>query len=303
MATISGEVRDENNDLLADCVVRAYRRDTGALLVTGLTGDGSEEQAGDADYASVSLLLHCDESDGSTTITDSGPAARTVTVAGNAHIGVDQSKFSGASAAFDGTGDYLTSASNAAFNLNDGNWTVEGWMYMTSATNGPAMCSRRTIGSAGWSMEANALRGYINGSFSDSQITWTRPSTGAWHHYAFVKNSTTITVYVDGTSVGSKTSVTSIQDQAEPLRLGVASNNAENALNGYLDEFRFTKGVARYTENFTAPTAVFPEDTIPAKPLGEYSLTTAYTDEVQVIALDPAGGTTFNDMILRTTPV
>lgn len=305
MATISGEVRDENDDLFADCVVRAYRRDTGALLVAGTSSDGTTPIVVDADYPEVTLLLHCDGTDGSTTFTDNSPTPKTVTVSGNAHIEVDQSKFGGASAAFDGTGDYLSTDSNAAYNLNDGNWTIETWAYINSATYGPALCSRRTSGDVGWCLEANCLRAYINGGWSNSQISWTRPSLNAWHHYALVKNGTTITAYVDGVSVGSKTSVTSIQDQVTSLRIGVADGGgSEDILNGYIDEFRFTKGVARYTANFTPPAAAFPDTvSVEAKPLGEYTLTTVYDGEVNIIALDPDGGTTFNDLILRTVPV
>jgi hypothetical protein len=62
-------------------------------------------------FNNVSLLLHGNGTNGSTTITDNSPTPKTVTAVGNAQISTAQSKFGGASIAFDGTGDYLTDAS------------------------------------------------------------------------------------------------------------------------------------------------------------------------------------------------
>jgi hypothetical protein len=59
-------------------------------------------------FSNVSLLLHGDGANGSTTIVDSSPSPKTVTAVGNAQISTAQSKFGGSSLAFDGSGDYLT---------------------------------------------------------------------------------------------------------------------------------------------------------------------------------------------------
>ena len=64
-------------------------------------------------YGYTSLLLNMDGANGSTSFTDSGPNALAVTAVGNAQISTTQSKYGGASAYFDGAGDYLTTPENS----------------------------------------------------------------------------------------------------------------------------------------------------------------------------------------------
>lgn len=301
MATISGEVRDENNDLLADCVVRAYRRDNGALLVAGLSGDGSPEGPGDPDYASVSLLLHCDGTDGSTTFTDHSPTPKTVTAYGNAHIETDQSKFGGTSAYFDGANDGLMLADLA---LGTDAFTIEMWVKTSSSVQYAQLIGNEpgfTLMVNHESSTSGNFALYVSGGLLLTSVSgdW---NDGAWHHIALVRLVNTFTLYTDGNANGTGTYTGSLSGS----NLWLGRNNVYTPRNlvGYLDDIRITKGVARYTANFTPPTEAFlGYAEVPAKPLGEYTLTTAYTGEVNVIALDPAGGTTFNDLILRTTPV
>lgn len=305
MATISGEVRDDAGDLVADVVVRAYRRDTGALLVTGLSGDGTEEVPGDADYASVSLLLHCDGTDGSTTFTDNSSSPKTVTRSGDAHIETDQYKFGTASGYFDGTGDYLTASNDGSLNFGTGDFTIECWVRLTEPT-----VYRFLLGgaSAHYMMVAfNYTSNAINVGVGN--VGWTANFSGhsisanTWAHVALTRSSGSHRCFVNGTQVGTTVSdTTNYSFPAAGMTVGYQTGGS--TFYGYLDDIRITKGVARYTANFTAPAAPFLDYAlIPAKPLGEYTLTTAYTGEVNVIALDPDGGTTFNDLILRTTPV
>ena len=314
MPTISGTVRDENNDLLADAVVRAYRRDTGALLVAGLSGDGSEEEPGDADYASVSLLLHCDGADGATTFVDNSPTPKTITVYGNAHIETDQSKFGGASAFFSATNDgrERVSAPAEAGNLNAySTFTVEAWVRVTNWDDYSFFISQGSGSSnRGWGINVNAsqARFYYTTDGSSDELIYA-PHTFAldtWYHIAVVSTAGQIAIYVDGASKGTGTLSGAIFNSTGPLQLGsfMEYTGISHCFRGYVDEVRITKGVARYTAAFTPPTAAFLDyATIPAKPIGEYRLTTSYTGEVNVITLDPTDGTTFNDLILRTTPV
>lgn len=311
MATISGEVRDDAGDLVADVVVRAYRRDTGALLVSGLSGDGSEEVPGDADWDDVVLLLHFDGTDGSTTFTDSSGTPKTITAGGNAHIEADHVKYGDASGAFDGTGDYLTF--NNPLLSHAGDFTIETFFRLAGTPTGDTyntsyylFSSGPNSSDAGCDFAIGSTKIWFNAyAYSTRTISasWT-PDTGVWHHIALVRSGNVFTLYLDGTSIGTGTAAGTLTSNAlAAISRCEPTGEATGYLNGYLDEYRITKDVARYTGGFTAPTAAFPADTIPAKPLGEYSLTTAYTGEVQVIALDPSGGTTFNDLILRTTPV
>jgi hypothetical protein len=125
MPTITGMVYDEDGQPAPGRIVRAYRRDTGALLTAVETGDGSEQSIpDDPNYASVSLLLHMDGTNGSTVFTDLSPVPKVVTRFGDAQISTAQSKFGGSSAYFDGTGDYLTVASSADFGFGTGDFTI-----------------------------------------------------------------------------------------------------------------------------------------------------------------------------------
>ena len=63
--------------------------------------------------------------------------------------------------------------------------------------------------------------------------------------------------YVDGTSVGSNTFTTSLTSTL-PLYVGVQGSTSNNYFNGYMDDIRITKGVARYTTTFTPPTQSLP---------------------------------------------
>jgi hypothetical protein len=77
------------------------------------------------------------------------------------------------------------------------------------------------------------------------------PSLNTWHHYAFVRNGTTFTFYLNGTNRGSATSSTNIPAQGDVFRIG---NTTSYPINGYISNFRLVNGTAVYTSNFTPPT-------------------------------------------------
>jgi hypothetical protein len=79
-----------------------------------------------------------------------------------------------------------------------------------------------------------------------------------WHHYAVVKYGSVLTLYVDG--VGGATTgapSTALVDGITGPSIGGAGGPSVNSFNGWLDEIRFSKGIARYTANFTPPNSPF----------------------------------------------
>ena len=215
----------------------------------------------DQDYRNVSLLLHGDGTNGSTTIVDSSPTPKTVTAVGDAQISTAQSKFGGSSLAFDGNGDWLTVANTGNINFGSDAFTVEAWIYQSQnvATYAPIFASN---GSNVGGLEllvsnTRSLAVYFAGWVIAP--TTTKYSLNQWNHVAFVKQSTGLsTIYLNGISIGSGTLNQS--PSFNDIRIGTnpSAPNGEIFV-GYIDEFRITKGVARYTSNFTPPTAPFPD--------------------------------------------
>ena len=72
---------------------------------------------------------------------------------------------------------------------------------------------------------------------------------------ALVRNSTSLTLYQNGISVGSATNSTNFSNTSITGIGGNASGSTGYPINGYIDDLRITKGYARYTSNFTPPTS------------------------------------------------
>jgi hypothetical protein len=223
---------------------------------------------GDASFDSVSLLLHMDGSNGSTTFTDSSKNALTVTANGNAQISTAQSKFGGASAAFDGAGDYLRLTSSMA-RLDNGDHTVELWFNASSLpTGGNAVVLWAqyylTGIPAGRCLLSINTGGTIKAQLGSSSTTSTSTiSSGTWNHVAYTRSGSTNYLLLNGTSEGTFSSSQTILDTAVAIgALNTGSDASpdysQDFFNGYIDDLRITKGVARYTANFTPPTAPFP---------------------------------------------
>jgi hypothetical protein len=159
---------------------------------------------------------------------------------------------------FDGTGDYLT-ASGANLALGAGNFTVEGYVYLTGYNGGAAAYSG--IGSY---PDSTALMFYINASggyavnvgASDIITTGTAP-LNTWIHFAIVRSSTGsngLTLYINGISVATATSATNFTSTNAVIgRTGVSTNS--NLMLGCLSNIRVIVGTALYTAAFTPPTA------------------------------------------------
>ena len=217
----------------------------------------------DPQFGSVSLLLHGNGTNGSTTITDNSPSPKTVTAVGNAQISTAQSKFGGASIAFDGTGDYLTLPSGTAFQFGTGDFTVEMWVYFSNGAEVFYLIDARNSSQA----STGLLWALFSGGFGNSLVWYTGAAQligpilttqNTWTHIAAARQGTSLRFFVNGAL--SNTVTDSTNYSVIPTLSYIASRySATEALNGYIDDLRITKGVARYTANFTPPAAPFPD--------------------------------------------
>ena len=83
-------------------------------------------------------------------------------------------------------------------------------------------------------------------------------SAGSWHHLAITRSGTTLRGFVDGTQIGSDITSSLSFDayNTDPLRIGFGNDGRGNFYwDGYMSDIRITKGLARYTANFTPPTS------------------------------------------------
>lgn len=211
-------------------------------------------------FSSVSLLLHCDGSDASTTFTDHSASAKTVTPGGNAQIDTAQSKWGGASALFDGSGDYLSLAASAdfAFPLASA-WTVEAWIRPNASTLA-ALFDTRQSGNTGSTrfiigLEATTRTIFFEIGGTVVGNTGTAPATGAWSFLEMNYNGTVLRCFLNGTLVWSSTRYMDL-DTSVPLRIG-ATYSGSAGFNGWIDDVRITKGVCRNTADYTPPTEAF----------------------------------------------
>lgn len=210
---------------------------------------------------STRLLLHCDGADASTTFTDSSRYGLTVTANGNAQIDTAQSKFGGASALFDGSGDFLSIADDHRLEVGGSIFTFECWVRASSLTSTRTIAGKRgnATSQGHWLLRANAgqLQVYLStdGASWATSMSGSTISTGTWYHVALVRIGSTFTLYLDGVSDATATLAGRLNDNSSSLRIGGDSNGAY--WNGWIDEVRYKIGEAVYTSGFTPPSGAF----------------------------------------------
>ena len=188
--------------------------------------------------------------------------AKIITVNGDAKLSTAQQKIGTASLALDGTGDYLSIASATDFNFGTGDFTIECWVYRNVSGAQHDILDFRTVGTSQnvprvIISSANVLSYYVAGA-TRIQSGGTTVSASAWHHIAVSRQGTSTKLFLDGIQVGSTWTDTTTYIQC-PLVIG-AQYSGSPSLNGYIDEVRISKGIARYTTTFTPSSSAFVSD-------------------------------------------
>jgi hypothetical protein len=210
------------------------------------------------------LLLHCDGVDEATTFTDE--CGKTVTPAGTAQIDTAQKVFGTGSCLLDGDSDYLSVAHSADFHF-DADFDIEARIRLAalpSATDA-VICSQITDAN-------NYFRFLINqdpagvynlyyqfanaGTVYTNSVVWSPiPAINTWYHIRLARSGNNIYFFVNGQQMG--TTIVQVKfpvDYTGALRIG---NYDTSYLNGWIEEFRISKGIARATADFSLPLSAY----------------------------------------------
>jgi len=224
------------------------------MLWHKLQGAGAKPATGPL-FSDVSLLLHCDGSNNSTTFTDNSSNNLSVTANGDAKVSTAVKKFGTGSANFDGNGDSLTVADNALWAFGTSDFTVEMWVNFSSTSGTQQLIS---LYPNGFSIQWQGLWNiYLSGATNVMARSFS-PSTSTWYHFALTRDGTNLRLFIDGLKLGGDVSNSTNISSGE-LSIGKLGFYNVQFFNGHIDDLRITKGVARYTANFTPPTAAFPD--------------------------------------------
>ena len=253
---------------------------------------------GQDDY--TKLLIHGGGIDtngsGTQTFTDSSPSGHTIVVTNDTQWDDTQSKFASTSIKFDGSSDLLTVANHADWDFGTADFTVDFWTYIVNGAQDDTFFSTLPTGGSPvglnlslretepFSLGVYTSVGYLgNGSVGNytSKVIY----ENRWYHIALVRASGVFKFYVDGVNVGTVSGQTSLNvDTDQILHLGrFYTNTSGYHLDGFMEEFRISKGIARWTAAFTPPTRRYgvmsPEPTGDHLPLTGGTLTGNLTVE------------------------
>lgn len=217
----------------------------------------------DPNFSSVKLLIGAD-----TSVVDESGSPHTLTAVNQAARTTAVKKFGAGALVFDGTGDEFNTPDSADWAFGSGDFTIELWFNANSiAANQTLIAQYAAAPNRGWQLIHNAgatpdlLQFAISTTGSNNSnllsIAWA-PTPGTWHHVCAERSGSAWRLYADGVMLQNVTSTSVIFDSAASLTIGQAQGI--NSVNGYLDEIRITKGVARYASDagYTVPTAAFP---------------------------------------------
>ena len=185
----------------------------------------------------------------------------------NAQISTSVFKYGTGALKFNGTTDYLSTPAKTAFVLGSGDFTIECWGYWNGTGNCVLVGQANSTGTTNPFYIDKGFGGtFISAIYATGHTAYFCTSvalipTATWFHIAFVRDTNTLRQYINGVQDGTA-NVTglSVETSTGSVSLGALGDFPSYYLNGYIDDFRFTKGICRYPSGttFTPPTAAFP---------------------------------------------
>ena len=179
-----------------------------------------------------------------------------LTKSGNATASNTYRQFTTSSAVyFDGTGDYLDVPASPTLAHGTGSFTIEFWMYATSIVGTQNIYDTRNA-SGGFTVNmVSGVVGFYGEVAGMYLLQSSALSADTWYHVAIVRNVNAMALYIDGTSVATATNSSDFTNTTNTI--GARYSQDTQYYSGYLQDLRVSKGLARYTSNFTPPTVEF----------------------------------------------
>lgn len=203
------------------------------------------------------LLLHCNGADASTTFIDSA-TGKAVTAVNQAQIDTAQFKFGGASALFDGALDYLSLDDSDDWDFGTGDFTLECWVrfnVIPTATTEYSTLIDNGRYDTGVLFRVNSkilTQVYIVNAVDDFATSELLVNT--WYHFCLIRNGTNLKLFLNGVQQDTtRTNSKNITGLTAGVRVGSSIHTTADGVDGWIDEVRISKGIARWTANFTPP--------------------------------------------------
>jgi hypothetical protein len=191
----------------------------------------------------------------------------TPAITGSPKLSTAQYKFSTASLLLDGTNSFLSVDDSSDWNFGTGNFTIDFWIRFTSLTGAQTIVSQYEDASNYWLLEKDSSH-KIHIKFVDGGATKGEYTTNAaafaladtWYHVVVERSTTTAKVFVGGitkaVTANTAFSTNDVGDIVGVLKIG--TYNSTNYLKAYLDEFRISKGIVRWANDFTPNAFPYP---------------------------------------------
>lgn len=213
--------------------------------------------------ADTVLLIHATGANGTTAFTDTSASPKTITVVGNTVMNDIFTKFGTGGIFFDGAGDSLTLADNIAWTFGSGDFTVDFWQCFRTLAATKHFFTHYTDANNRYFLSVSAT-GVLTFSVIAAGVTTVTMSSAAGvvadddviRHIAVTRSGNVWRIFVDGVQVATTTDSDAIPNYTSLFRIGGDNANG-SSYDGWMWEFRVSKGVARWTSTFEPPIVAY----------------------------------------------
>jgi hypothetical protein len=239
---------------------------------SAMLGQAASASVSDPNFSSVKLLMGFEGANGSTSFVDESASPHTMTANGNAQITTAQHKIGLSAAAFDGSGDFISTPDSPDWGPGAGAFTGEGFFRFQTKQDSQAIMGQwdntGAVTNCAWYFFI--VGGVLTLRTAAGSVTLDvgaafAPTLGSWYHLAFDRDAADnkLRIYRDGAMVVSGTNAHNINNSTGSMvlgRIGTGSTFSAFDFNGNMDEVRWTPGVARYKSDsgFIVPTSAYP---------------------------------------------